>query len=175
MLVIELHVQTRGSFLPDPEYDPIRAVFYTLITDNPEQTKLTGVIVVGEKVLAGTAPPPINIDYVPDENALLEKFLELLRFHDPDILAGYEIEMQSWGYLFQRSFKLEKNLYFAASRVIDEKQNWKKQEENVQEVVPEWIRNMKITGRIVLDIWRVLRHEVRISLVLRSTSGSNLY
>ena len=33
---MELHFHTRGDLKPDPEYDPIRAIFYVVVNDVPE-------------------------------------------------------------------------------------------------------------------------------------------
>lgn len=48
-LSIELHVRTRRDLRPDPEYDPICAIFYHIVTDTPTVTgknKITGILCV---------------------------------------------------------------------------------------------------------------------------------
>lgn len=166
MLVIELHIQTRGNLKPDPQHDPIRALFYTLTCDSPTLRQQTGIIVVGEDLLKGTATARA-VHYVPDEAGLFEMTLRMVREWDPDILAGFEIEMHSWGYLLQRGYILEMNLMNMIARTIsDENQSWKEapaaldSQNDEFDDAPKNIRNLRVPGRIILDIWRLLRHEV---------------
>ena len=37
---MELHFHTRGDLKPDPEIDPIRAIFYVVVNDVPEDSKI---------------------------------------------------------------------------------------------------------------------------------------
>lgn len=165
MLVVELHVQTRGDLLPDPQHDPIRALFYTLTCDGPTFQQETGVIAVGEDSLKGTGVAVNPIFYVPDEPSLFQKLIDSMRTWDPDILAGYEIEMHSWGYLIQRGYVFGVNLFSEIDRTTEEhfsrKEGNGSDSQNLEyEDAPKIIRHMRITGRIVLDVWRLLRHEV---------------
>jgi len=57
--------------------------------------------------------------------------------------------MHSWGYLRERCRHLGRNLNKELSRLIIENEQTSEYEE------------MKIKGRIVLDVWRLLRHEVK--------------
>lgn len=47
---MELHARTRRDLEPDPEFDPICALFYCISSDTPlldtDKTELTGVIVI---------------------------------------------------------------------------------------------------------------------------------
>lgn len=62
--------------------------------------------------------------------------------------------MHSWGYLKDRCRILGRNIVKELSRIItDNEQTDEYHEENKYS-------EMKIRGRIVLDIWRLLRHEV---------------
>lgn len=40
MFIMELHIHTRGDLKPDPAYDPIRALFYMVVNDAPEDADL---------------------------------------------------------------------------------------------------------------------------------------
>lgn len=165
MLVMEVHVQTRGELRPDPQHDPIRAIFYTLTCDGPTFQQETGIVVVGENILKGTGITVGAVHHVPDEASLFQKMIEFIRLWDPDILAGYEIEMHSWGYLIQRGYVFETNLLTEIGRTNEENPSWKEanasDSQNLEfDDAPKNIRHMRIPGRIILDIWRLLRHEV---------------
>jgi DNA polymerase zeta len=41
IFIMELHIQTRGDLRPDPSYDPIRALFYMVVNDVPEDAGLS--------------------------------------------------------------------------------------------------------------------------------------
>lgn len=50
LMTMELHARTRRDLEPDPEFDPICALFYCFSSDTPlldvDNTQLTGAIVV---------------------------------------------------------------------------------------------------------------------------------
>lgn len=164
MLVVEVHVQTREDFRPDPKLDPIKAIFYMVTFDSPNKNHETGLIVVNDSpLLLGEVPRGAVVHRAPTEVDSILKLVELMKVWDPDILAGYEIEMHSWGYLVQRGFMLELNLISLLGRVqVDnsDSRKTKKSAEREMEDLESNVRNMRISGRILLDIWRVLRHEV---------------
>lgn len=92
------------------------------------------------------------IEIVKTESELLNKFVEFFTESDPDILIGYEIEMLSWGYLIERGYILNLNLIPLLSRVRISPKN--KPEDGQPELT--------IPGRIILDFWRLLRHEIAL-------------
>lgn len=67
--------------------------------------------------------------------------------------------MHSWGYLRDRCRYLGRNINNELSRLVLEND---KTSEYSQETANHEI---KIHGRIVLDVWRLLRHEVKYYLV----------
>lgn len=66
--------------------------------------------------------------------------------------------MHSWGYLKDRCHHLGLNLNSELSRIISENQQIFNNDNEIT------ISEIKIKGRIVLDVWRLLRHEVNIIL-----------
>ena len=55
---LELHVRTRRDSRPDPEFDPICAIFYYIQTDTPlsnGKNKVKGIICVDEESAKGAA------------------------------------------------------------------------------------------------------------------------
>lgn len=165
LLVMELHIRTRGEFKPNPEYDSIRAIFYSILNDvpasHPRAPKCKGVIAINSLPLSpGTCKVPIldgtgvncDITYVNSEENLLNEFLKLIEYWNPDIFAGYEIQLLSWGYLIDRASILGINYKSLLSRIKEDK---KYRDEGSQ-------NELQITGRIVLDIWRLMRHEIAL-------------
>ena len=97
---MELHVSTRQHLHPDPEFDRIEAVFFTLTNDVPVDSSipemLTAAIVVEEASAKGslfsrTGVVDVEITSVENEVALFREVFKLVRQWDPDILLGYEV------------------------------------------------------------------------------------
>ncbi|XP_066995085.2 uncharacterized protein PolZ1 [Anabrus simplex] len=171
LLVMELHVQTRGDLRPDPAFDPIQVLFYVVVNDVPDgylPKEQLGMIVVKDAVdphknpLKGTGIVCDITTFVDTEKDLMNEVVSLIRKWDPDILAGYEVEMLSWGYLFQRAFNLEINLCPLVSRVPTAKNDSYVKEDDKKDAAPAFSLEIALTGRIVLNVWRLMRHEVAL-------------
>lgn len=70
--------------------------------------------------------------------------------------------MFSWGYLLQRAYVLAFNLKTQLSRVFKSSNNDIRDQEkgSEQSTFEENEEEIKLTGRIILNVWRFLRHEV---------------
>lgn len=64
--------------------------------------------------------------------------------------------MHSWGYLRERCCHLGRNMIKELSRIITENEQTSEFREELTN------SELKIKGRIVLDVWRLLRHEVKL-------------
>jgi len=62
--------------------------------------------------------------------------------------------MHSWGYLRDRCRHLGRNMIKELSRLVTENEQTSEYNEDITN------SELKIKGRIVLDVWRLLRHEV---------------
>lgn len=64
---MELHARTRRDLEPDPEFDPICALFYCLSSDvplpNSDTTQMTGAIVI-DKDCCALSEGEISVDYL---------------------------------------------------------------------------------------------------------------
>ncbi|XP_066138537.1 DNA polymerase zeta catalytic subunit isoform X3 [Euwallacea fornicatus] len=167
IMVMELHVRTRDDLKPDPQLDQIGAVFYSILNDIPEinkkKHKIRGVIAINnlpmelEKIRADFLyglEIDCDITYVKTEEALINSVVELVRMWDADILTGYEIEMLSWGYLIERALVLSINLMSLLGR--SELHKFGRSKLSHQEF------ETNIIGRIVLNVWRIMRHEIAV-------------
>ncbi|GAA5992097.1 hypothetical protein JCM10908_000742 [Rhodotorula pacifica] len=166
VLTMELHVNTRGKLLPDPQQDAMQAIFYCLQSDNEDldangraDNTHVGVVAVGTedtcRVLGITS---YTVDIVEDERALIDWFVESVRYEwDPECLGGYEVHHASWGYLLERAeaeygWNLVPEL--GRVRVLDtgrfgdaQSDRWGYNQSSV----------LNFTGRHVLPIWRILK------------------
>ncbi|KAF5276245.1 hypothetical protein FQR65_LT04050 [Abscondita terminalis] len=158
-MMMELHTQTRLELNPNPEFDCIRAIFYSILNDVPENSvNVVGAIVVNLEGCESfknsllSCSGSCSIIFVDSEVNLINKFVEVFKGWDPDVIGGYEIQMLSWGYLLERAHCLSINLHVQLSRA-ELKFNASDDEVNSE---------LKVTGRIVLDVWRLMRHEIAL-------------
>ncbi|KAK2856635.1 hypothetical protein Q5P01_005370 [Channa striata] len=180
LMGMELHARTRRDLEADPEFDPICALFYCLSSDAPllhvESTQLTGAIVVDKNhnncdqagqrgsapLLVRSGVTGLQVAYAADEKMLFQELITIIRRYDPDILVGYEVQMQSWGYLLQRAAALGVDLCQQLSRVPgDSKENRFAAERD--EYGADTMTEINIIGRVTLNLWRVMKTEVTLN------------
>uniref|UniRef100_A0A672LSB2 DNA polymerase zeta catalytic subunit n=1 Tax=Sinocyclocheilus grahami TaxID=75366 RepID=A0A672LSB2_SINGR len=178
LMSMELHPRTRRDLEPDPEFDPICALFYCLNSDvplpNSDTTQMTGAIVIDKDCCSSaqasrsTVPflfksgvTGLLVTYVSDEKELFEEVTNILRMYDPDILVGYEVQMHSWGYLLHRASTLSVDLCQQLSRVPDAKENRFMAEKD--EYGADTMTEIHIVGRIVLNMWRIMKTEAALN------------
>ena len=101
-----------------------------------------------------------DIHYVKEERELFDALIKVVRKWDPDILLGFEVQMLSWGYLIQRALTFDLDLCAQLSRVSGSANQC-----NFDAKKDAWgaahSSEIKVAGRILLNVWRLLRHEVR--------------
>uniref|UniRef100_A0A8D0AEM7 DNA polymerase zeta catalytic subunit n=1 Tax=Sander lucioperca TaxID=283035 RepID=A0A8D0AEM7_SANLU len=175
LMAMELHARTRRDLEPDPEFDPICALFYCLSSDAPlagiDSTQLTGAIVVDKDhqshrgatpLLVRSGVSGLQVTYAADEKVLFQELITIMRRFDPDILVGYEVQMRSWGYLLQRAAALGVDLCQQLSRVPgDSKENRFAAERD--EYGADTMSEINIIGRITLNLWRVMKTEAALN------------
>ncbi|XP_004372527.1 DNA polymerase zeta catalytic subunit isoform X1 [Trichechus manatus latirostris] len=179
LISVELHARTRRDLEPDPEFDPICALFYCISSDTPlpdtDQTELTGVIVIDKDktvssqdiryqtpFLIRSGITGLEVTYAADEKTLFQEIADIIKRYDPDILLGYEIQMHSWGYLLQRAAALSVDLCKMISRVPDDKIENRFSAER-DDYGSDTMSEINIVGRITLNLWRIMRNEVSLT------------
>lgn len=116
--VLMLHaVNTRGNLLPDPAQDPIQGVFYCLqhehdqIVDNGRKdgTHCGFIVARMEATPDGSEIDFVKlglsrytIEVVEDEIDLVKALVDRVREWDPEILTGFDVLKDSWGYFVER-------------------------------------------------------------------------
>ncbi|XP_063709325.1 DNA polymerase zeta catalytic subunit [Culicoides brevitarsis] len=179
LMNLELHCQTRNDLKPDPMFDGISALFFTIINDVPENSlvdqKKTAMIVCGlselEVNIFRRSDMKTDIFVVPNEISLFEHLIDIVRHWDPDIFSGYEIERFSWGYLIDRGNALELDMISLLSRILPKEHVTQESKEVPQMEEPdpgqgmdrEYENDIQIRGRILLNVWRLIRHEIALT------------
>nr|KYP71224.1 DNA polymerase zeta catalytic subunit [Cajanus cajan] len=167
LLSIEILAESRGDLLPDPQFDGINIVALGFQNDGdsivevlvllhnksgPCQRSFDGLS--GCKILVFT-----------DEKLLLKEFIKIVSSSDPDILMGWDIQGSSLGYLAERASHLEKDIL---ELDIHDTPNLDCCVPENSIIEDEWGRThasgVHVGGRIVLNVWRLIRGEVKLNL-----------
>ncbi|XP_067402706.1 DNA polymerase zeta catalytic subunit [Emydura macquarii macquarii] len=179
LISMELHARTRRDLEPDPEFDPICALFFCISSDtalpNTDKREITGAIVIDKDrtsssqgsrdqapLLTRSGVTGLDVTYAADEKALFQEIVNIVKRYDPDILLGYEVQMHSWGYLLQRAAALSVDLCQMISRVPDDKKENRFAAEQ-DEYGSDTMSEINIVGRIILNLWRMMRNEVTLT------------
>lgn len=164
---LEVHVNSRGDLAPDPERDEINLVIWCIADDQmDEQTKLGIAVLVKEdedlvEKIRHIVGDDVQIDAEDNELDLLNRMVDIVREHDPDILTGYEVHNNSWGYLIERArLQYEFNLPDEFSRMKSQSHG------RFGKEADRWGFNhtstVRITGRHTINIWRAMRSELNL-------------
>ncbi|KAI9460572.1 hypothetical protein BJY52DRAFT_1203789 [Lactarius psammicola] len=152
---------SRGEFVPDPRTDPLVAVFYSFNESGVESGSphfQRGVIIVGDALKDSRTLRDVPSQIVATELDLLNTAIDLVLNLDPDIIAGWEIQNSSWGYLGARGSQygldIGELISRAPGRVFSNSND------------PWALRNtstFRASGRHVLNVWRLMRTELELS------------
>ncbi|KAH8370569.1 hypothetical protein KR093_004143 [Drosophila rubida] len=174
IMTLEVFVATRDDLQPDPLHDEVRCLFYAIEHSLPSSTagemlpsKACGYIIVSDATdllsegRHHALDADIELQVVQSEAQAFEALLALCTRWDADIYAGYEIEMSSWGYVIERAKHLCFNIAPLLSRVPSQKVRDFVDEDREQ--FTDLDVEMKLCGRILLDVWRLMRSEIALT------------
>lgn len=171
-LHMELHVNKNSSMQPDPLSDEISMIIFHFEDSNSVFNK--GLPVRKVLICSKEITQNFNLEetikrldsfltadtsYYSSEREMVEQFSSLVDYYDPDILSGFEVNSSSWGFLCER-FKSAYNINMMArlSRV---------QFKGNGKFGDRWgythTSVIKINGRHMLNIWRLLRLELALT------------
>ena len=167
----EIHVNTRGKLVPNPEQDEIASVFWCLQSDDEDlevnglnEGTHVGILVLSEQ--AGLArkiskQTIVEVEEESSELGLINRMVDIVRGYDPDILTGYEVHNGSWGYMIERArCKYDYNLCDEFSRMKTQSHGRFGKEDD------RWGFNhtstIRVTGRHMINIWRAMRGELNL-------------
>lgn len=170
-LSLEIHVNTRGRFLPNPEEDEVQCVFWAIKADGTASTSqgtsgdlIEGIVVLSsDGSLAKRIRRQTSVEVVEEseELDLMVRMIEIVRTHDPDILTGYEVHGSSWGYLIERArLKYDYDLCDEFSRMKSNSHG------RIGKENDRWGFNttstIRVTGRHMINVWRAMRGELNL-------------
>ena len=164
-LSVEVFVTTTNDLYPDPLKDPVNIIFWRYENDNVSLNYVTEGLLCFEKQASKYQKlyqcckfQNLKVVFFDDERSLFDALVELVQCLDPDILSGFEIHASSWGYVIKRAsaafdFDIAQELSRVSFKAINK-------------VGDRWGYNhasaIKIVGRHMLNIWRILRKELNL-------------
>lgn len=160
MLLVECFGSSKGNRMSDPTQDPILMVCWHFVSSVAGQVlSLSGVIAKGSRYFHH-----LDCEFVLDEHELFKALIRRVNDLDPDILAGWEIDSASWGHLQDRGAQLGMNLACAVSRSLRSRAKEDQSPSSDPNADPNVNQTSKfqVTGRICLNIWRVLKGEIAL-------------
>jgi DNA polymerase zeta len=171
IMSLEIHVNTRGNFVPDPEKDEIACIVWCLQSDDEELVANgdrpgTHIGIIACSEYGGmkhhiAQQTTAEVEEEASEMDLLTSLVDIVRHHDPDILTGFEVHGSSWGYLIERArFKYDFNLCDELSRMKSHSHG------RFGKEADRWGFNhastIRVTGRHMINIWRAMRGELNL-------------
>lgn len=170
VLAVEVIVCTRGKLMADPAFDPVMAIAYSFqhedeaLEDTGSRPGLrTGIILLKDEanpiVASRLGLGNLAIEEVDSELELFNALIDLVRIYDPEILVGWEIHSGSWGYLVERaSREFDYEIIPELGRVNSHSTGSKHDHYGATQTSA-----LRVTGRHVLNIWRLMRSELTLN------------
>ncbi|EYE96152.1 DNA-directed DNA polymerase zeta catalytic subunit REV3, partial [Aspergillus ruber CBS 135680] len=171
IMSLELHVNSRGLLSPNPEEDEVSCVFWCIQSEDEDLDPNgnipgvhVGMIYQGEGEVPETKivrALKIETDRQTTELDLINRVVDVVRYYDPDIITGYEVHNNSWGYLIERARKkYDFDLCNELSRVKSQAHGRFGKDSD------RWGFNhtssIRVTGRHMINLWRAMRSELTL-------------
>ncbi|XP_058083823.1 DNA polymerase zeta catalytic subunit isoform X2 [Magnolia sinica] len=194
LLSIEVLAESRANFRPDPRFDGINIIALTMQEDSSHALEVYVLLRVNnegscQRNLDGVSG--CKVVMASEEKLLFDHFVKIICSLDPDILMGWEIQGSSLGFLAERAAHLGIGLLKNISRTpafetkvapSDLEDRGKGIADNLLPeaiiadpimledsiIEDEWGRThasgVHVGGRIVLNIWRLMRSEIKLNM-----------
>jgi DNA polymerase elongation subunit (family B) len=188
ILSVEIFCSSRsreGHFLlPNPKFDCVQCIGWCLndsvsSATNEDVKQTSGILCIPASTFVSgagnpriqsenlrrslhsfTPAPGTSLSVLKSEVDLLESFVELVRQADPDILTGFEVQRTSLGYLVERGSVLGMNMLQLLSSAPEHPPPRRNEFDSYSE---EHESGIFIHGRLVLNLWRRMRAELKLS------------
>ncbi|XP_050223350.1 DNA polymerase zeta catalytic subunit [Mercurialis annua] len=192
MLSIEVQAESRGDLRPDPRFDAIKVIALAFQNDNDSAVEVHVLMYSNIESYSRSSDGLCEnkMFYFPEEVLLLSQFIRIINSYDPDILMGWDVQGGSLGYLAERAAHLGIGLLNEISRTPSDSIVGARETEISNKKVfdavsdeplvaesafvdqavieDEWGRThasgVHVGGRIVLNIWRLMRNEVKLNM-----------
>ncbi|XP_021772931.1 DNA polymerase zeta catalytic subunit-like [Chenopodium quinoa] len=192
LTLLSMEVRIQGDLRPDPRHDSINIIVIAVQNDSSPSVDIYALL-HGSTEGCGRNLDGISgcrMLVYPEERDLLDKFISITCSIDPDILIGWDIQGNSLGFLAERASHLGLSLINKISRTPAERKAVNRDLDTSDKgtaaavsadslmsdtvlddntiIEDEWGRThasgVHVTGRIVLNVWRLVRSEVKLNM-----------
>lgn len=181
--ILKILAKSYSDKLPDPAQNELLAVSTVFKVDDAMHERESAsctVLVVKPSVLLASSYNTVLFD---SEMSLLDGLAAHIQNLDPDVLVGFEIQTTSIGYILERAQVIGHTFGQMASRWVkgsgqlDGPRSVVGQP-NAEAAVTYFQRkgaDMKLTGRHIISLWRIVRTEVKLSAYSREVVAAELF
>lgn len=166
IMSLEVHVNSRGVLAPDPAIDKIQSIFWCVQGEegtSDDQSRIGILCLSHENGIVNHIhkQAPVAVEAEEDELDLINRIVDIVRYFDPDVLTGYEVHNNSWGYLIERArLKYEYDFCDEISRMKSQSHG------RFGKEADRWgftnTSTIRVTGRHMINIWRAMRGELNL-------------
>ncbi|KAL9379007.1 hypothetical protein Peur_027489 [Populus x canadensis] len=201
-LSIEVQAESRGDLRPNPRFDAINVVVLVFQNDGDSAVEVHVLLCSKsescQRSYDGTSGCSVLV--FSEEKRLFSHFMAIIVSFDPDILMGWDVQGGSLGFLAERAAHLGIGLLNNISRTPSEANIDVGERENSGKVIldtmlkeslitdsalvedtvieDEWGRThasgVHVGGRVVLNVWRLMRGEVKLNMYTVEAVGEAL-
>ncbi|CAI9102204.1 OLC1v1000436C1 [Oldenlandia corymbosa var. corymbosa] len=192
MVSVEIHAGCRGDLRPDPRFDAIDIITLVFQEDDGVTSDAFMLLLSDTDKNGQNLDGICNCKLLvfDEEKEMLNHFVKLISLVDPDILIGWDIQAGSLGFLAERAANLGIGLLNNISRTPSQLHRASEFSNNCDKSVAdemflkpeishsvkledsmvedEWGRThasgVHVGGRIVLNVWRLMRGEVKLNM-----------
>lgn len=189
---IEVLAESRGDLRSDPRFDAINIISLVFQDDNDSIANVFILLRCNTEMPKQNIDGVSDCRVVgfPEEEPLLSYFVKIVYSFDPDVLIGWDVQVGSLGFLAQRAAHLGIGLLNNISRTPSQSSITSRDFSSSSKDMPndmvskavtadsipmegpiiedEWGRThasgVHVSGRIVLNIWRLMRNEVKLNM-----------
>ena len=151
--------------------DEICLIFYTIASETPAGWKTQSSALVSTQHLRRTKPVFLRksfrclenktIEFVPSEFELIDRFARIVEQNDPDILVCYDMKLSLYYLLRRAKLKYSMDLLVRLSRIPQQQDQSTRARSHMS---AEGNDLPVIVGRILLDLWKILRSEITLNI-----------
>ncbi|KAF8516147.1 hypothetical protein BU17DRAFT_92979 [Hysterangium stoloniferum] len=163
ILALEVFAKNSNGKVPNPLEDEVSIVFYSF--QNQDVTEIssfklrTGIIFVTSQGFdVRMAHGAQDVSAVSCELDLINSLIDLVLELDPDIVAGWEVQAASWGYLEARGRTFGLDVADSIGRAPARHMGGGSDSWGMRTT-----STFKVTGRHVLNVWRLMRAELSLT------------
>lgn len=164
MLSLELFVATDRSAY-DPEEHEIAAISWCFYDGGVQEgdhdrraSYESGVLAARNSNFNPARLRDLKYTVYEDEADLINSMIDEVRSLDPDVLCGWEVQANSWGYFMARA-----QSYGVDVRELLGRAPRKRSGGNVDNWSTRHTSSLKIAGRHIINTWRVMRSELNLN------------